>query len=164
MKSLIAAALTSAAYAIQVQTEAETAMLPFMMDSHMGAVYGRPQNYQTSLPQYHTFMAPYGGQPMMKAATTTSYTTTHAPHSHSHDGPHSHSHDTMGSTDMTSTDMDSTDTTSGDMMISDMMSAAPTQLKSSSYHHHATPDHVHGFIERNVYEAKDDLKAFHNEV
>ena len=101
---------------------------------------------------------------MKKAATTTPYTTTYSPHSHSHDGHHSHSHDTMSSTDMTSTDMASTNTTSDDMVSSDMMSAAPTHTKSSSYHHHATPDHVHGFIERNVYETKDDLKALHKEV
>ena len=82
----------------------------------------------------------------------------------------------MTSTDMASNEMASTEMASTEMMSSDMMSPAPTPAPTpepthahslshgSSYHHHTTPDHTHGFIERNIYDAKDNLKAFKKEV
>ena len=70
----------------------------------------------------------------------------------------------MASPDMTSADMMSADMMSSDMMSPDMASPAPSYLEDNSYHYHHKPDHTHGFIERNVYEAKDDLKDFFKEV
>ena len=40
------------------------------------------------------------------------------------------------------------------------MSAEPSHPKVIGYHDHAKTDHMHGFMERNIYEVKDDLKAF----
>ena len=70
----------------------------------------------------------------------------------------------MTSADMTSADMMSADMMSSDMMSPDMASPAPSYLEDNSYHYHHKPDHTHGFIERNIYEAKDDLKEFFKEV
>ena len=89
------------------------------------------------------------------------------PASYSH-SDHSH-HDTMSSTEMMSSDMASPDMASSDMMSADMMSPdmtspAPSHPQDNSYHYHHKPDHTHGFIERNIYEAKDDLKEFYKEV
>ena len=56
MKSIIVAALAGAISAIQVDADAEAGMFPFMMDSHMAAVY-RP-----SLSQHH--MSPFGQYPV----------------------------------------------------------------------------------------------------
>ena len=99
------------------------------------------------------------------------------PASYSHTD-HSH-HDTMKSPEMMSSDMASPDMASPDMMSSEMMSSemmsadmmspdmaspAPSHPQDNSYHYHHKPDHTHGFIERNIYEAKDDLKDFFKEV
>ena len=70
----------------------------------------------------------------------------------------------MASPDMMSSDMMSADMMSADMMSPDMASPAPSYLEDNSYHYHHKPDHTHGFIERNIYEAKDDLKEFYKEV
>ena len=58
MKSIIVAALAGAISAIQVEADAEAGMFPFMMDSHMSAVY-RP-----SLSQHHMSPSPFGQYPV----------------------------------------------------------------------------------------------------
>ena len=70
----------------------------------------------------------------------------------------------MVSPDMASPDMTSAYMMSADMMSPDMTSPAPSHPQDNSYHYHHKPDHTHGFIERNIYEAKDDLKDFFKEV
>ena len=70
----------------------------------------------------------------------------------------------MMSADMMSSDMMSSEMMSADMMSPDMASPAPSHPQDNSYHYHHKPDHTHGFIERNIYEAKDDLKEFYKEV
>ena len=129
----------------------------------------------------HPMMTPAAPAPV----STTPKQSYYVPHSHSHDGHHSHSHDDhhshdtmestdmtstdmastdMASTDMASTDMASTDMASTDMMSSEMTSADTTEPEKIGYHYHHKPDHTHGFIERNIYEAKDALKASIKEV
>ena len=85
----------------------------------------------------------------------------------------------MASTDMASNEMASTEMASTEMASTEMESYEapeptpeptptpehpPFQGSGSNYHSHAKPDHLHGFIERNIYEAKDDLKALKTEV
>ena len=50
------------------------------------------------------------------------------------------------------------------MMSSEMMSTEPSHPQVTGYHDHAKTDHMHGFIERNTYEVKDELKALYKEV
>ena len=70
----------------------------------------------------------------------------------------------MASTEMASTEMESTETPEPTPEPTPTPEHPPFQGSGSNYHSHAKPDHSHGFIERNIYEAKDDLKALKTEV